>query len=117
MDKVFVNGLKVNCIVGINPEERVKPQDLLIDLTLQYPSLIEAGTSGDLAHSADYAVLSAQVKEFVLHRQAELLETLGSELCDLILKEFHPAAVTVRLTKTQAVPDTLGTGIEISKKA
>ena len=101
MDKVFVQGLKVMCIVGILPKERITPQPLIIDLGL----------------SIDYHALSLRVTEYVIRRKAPLLEELGVELCDLILKEFHPQRVSVRLVKPQAVENALGAGIEISKTA
>lgn len=117
MHKVFVKGLKVNCIIGIYPEERVKEQELVIDLELDCPSLEQAGREKRLELSVDYAALSARVKEYVIARKAELLEELAAGLYDLIEQEFHTPAVTIRLTKTEAVPGTAGTGIEFCKKA
>ncbi len=116
MDKVFVQGLKVMCIVGILPKERITPQPLIIDLVLEH-DLKEAGVKHDLGLSIDYHALSLRVTEYVIRRKAPLLEELGVELCDLILKEFHPQRVSVRLVKPQAVENALGAGIEISKTA
>ena len=47
---------------------------------------------------------------------ARLLEELGVELCDLILKEYQPNQVTVTLNKPKAVADTTAVGVQISKK-
>ncbi len=113
MDKVFVKGLKTSCIIGILPQERVKEQELTVDLTLGL-DLKEAGKTGDLTKSVDYAALSARVLDYVKKRKAELLEELGVELCTLILNEFKPQSVTVRLGKPQAVSSAETAGIEIT---
>lgn len=114
MDTVFVEGLKVDCIIGILPFERENVQPLIVSLNLK-TDLKEAGRTGDLSLSIDYAALSLRVKEYVIARKAQLLEELGVELCDLILKEFKPQQVTVRLSKPQAVADAQSVGVEISK--
>ncbi|MGN0902243.1 MAG: dihydroneopterin aldolase [Succinivibrio sp.] len=115
MDRVFVKNLKVDCVIGILPEERVKTQPLLVSLDL-YLDLKEAGYTGDLTKSADYALLSAKVKEYIIERRAELLEELGVELCDLILKEFNVEKVVITLNKPMAVPGAEASGIQISKQ-
>ncbi|MBU3827454.1 MAG: dihydroneopterin aldolase [Candidatus Anaerobiospirillum merdipullorum] len=114
--QIFIHGLKVNCIIGIYPHERVNAQELIIDVSLQCPTLEQAGRQGDLSLSLDYAAIAQDISNFVVKRQARLLEELAVELADLILARYPAAlAVTLRLTKTQAVPHTVGTGIEFCK--
>ena len=57
MDKIFVDNLKLECIVGILPFEREKTQPLFVSLELETP-LEEAGRTGALEKSIDYALLS-----------------------------------------------------------
>ena len=115
MDKIFVKGLKVSCIIGILDYERVQEQPLIVDLELE-KDLKEAGTTGNLDKSIDYAHLSNRVKTYIIERKARLLEELRVELCDLILKEYQPNKVTVTLNKPKAVADTTAVGVQISKK-
>lgn len=115
MDKVFIENLRIECIVGILPEERVHEQPLLCSVSLEYPSLKEAGRQADLSLSADYSALSKRIVSYVKERRAGLLEELGTELCDLIVKEYAPASVAVRLSKPQALADAGAAGIEISR--
>lgn len=114
MDKIFIEGLKVPCIIGILPQERELEQPLLIDITLE-TSLQVAGVTHDLKQSIDYAALSAEVYAYVRARKAELLEELGVELCEMILSRFRPQRVTVRLGKPQALQHADLAGIEISR--
>lgn len=114
MDTIFINALKVNCIIGILPNERVQEQELIVDIKMEH-SLKEAVESGDLSLSINYAQVATFVEDFIKERKALLLETLAHELCALILKNFKPKQVTLRLTKTQAVAHTAGVGIEITR--
>ena len=115
MDKIFVNDLKVECIVGILPFEREKTQPLLVSMELE-TSLEEAGRTGALDKSIDYALLSERVKSYIVERKAGLLEELAVELCDLIEKELKPESVKIRLNKPNAVADAKSVGIEIFRK-
>ena len=115
MDKIFVNDLRIECIVGILPAEREHSQPLLVSIELE-ASLEEAGRTGSLEKSIDYALLSERVKSYVVDRKAGLLEELAVELCDLIEKEFKPVSVKIRLNKPEAVAFAQGVGIEIFRK-
>ncbi len=116
MDKIFVKGLKIDCIIGILPHERVNLQPLILDITLEH-DLKDAAQKHDLSFSIDYALLSKRVEDYVIARKAPLLEELGYELCALIIKEFKPHKVTIRLTKPLAVKASVGAGIEVSQTA
>lgn len=37
MDKIFIRGLKVRCIVGILPREREEEQELVLDIVMSHP--------------------------------------------------------------------------------
>ncbi|MCB0228486.1 MAG: dihydroneopterin aldolase, partial [Anaerolineae bacterium] len=43
-DQIQIHDLLLRCIVGINPEERVKKQDVIVNLTL-YADMRQAGHS------------------------------------------------------------------------
>ncbi len=114
MDKIFINKLRIDCIVGITPPERIHLQPLFADIIME-KDLKSSGYRKDLSLSIDYAEVCRRVTSYVLSSKAELLEELGVGICDLILKEFKPVKVTVRLSKTEILPQTGAVGIEISK--
>ncbi len=113
MDKIFINGLEVVCIVGILPEERVTPQKLIIDVSADC-DLKVAGHSGDLRDSVDYAALAELIRNHVVRRRARLLEELGVELLQLILKCDQVMAAEIRITKPAAIPGAAGAGVVMS---
>ena len=106
----------VNAIIGILPHERQYAQPLRLDITLEH-SITECAQSGNLQASIDYAAVCTRVSSFVQERKAELIETLAEDICHLILQEFKPSSVTLRIVKTQAVLNTQGVGVEITRTA
>ena len=114
MDKIFFFFLRVDCIIGILESERVKTQPLLVSMELE-KDLKECAKTGDLDKSINYAALSERVKSYIIQRKALLLEELAEELCKLILKEFKPESVTIRLNKPEAVADAMATGVQITR--
>ncbi len=84
MDKILIQGLKIDAIIGILPHEREFEQPLILDITLQHP-LQKCATTGDLNLSINYAQVCAQVTAFVKERKAQLIETLAEDICRFIL--------------------------------
>lgn len=117
MNKVFISGLRFDCIIGILPQERVQAQEIVIDVEADCPGLEQAGREHNLDCSLDYAALTEVIRDYVTARRAGLLEELAAELADLIMEKFHTPRVWLRLAKTQAVPGTAAVGIEFCKKA
>lgn len=113
-DYIFINNLKVDCIIGILPHERENIQPLQISIELEC-DLKKAGYSGNLEDSINYADLANRVKDYTVQRKARLVEELGVELCDLILQEFKPKKVCITLNKPLAVDNCDGVGIKITK--
>lgn len=114
MDKILIQGLKIDAIIGILPHEREYEQPLILDITLLHP-LQECARSNDLSLSINYAEVCTQVTAFVKERKAELIETLAEEICQFILDNFHPKSVTLKILKTHAVLNTQGVGVEITR--
>lgn len=114
MDKILIQGLTINAIIGILPHEREYPQPLVLDITLEHPITYSAQTE-DLSLSINYAQVCSEVTAFVVARKARLIETLAEEICQFILDKFKPRAVTLKILKTHAVVNTAGVGVEITR--
>lgn len=115
MDKVFINGLTLNCVIGILPYEREHPQLLIIDAAMGC-DITEAAKTGDVTRTINYAAVAEFIENYCKERKAGLLEELGEELCSRILSKFGAKYVAMRLTKPEAVGSaTGGVGIEIAR--
>lgn len=112
-DKLCINGLAVDCRIGVTEAERAKPQTVWIDLTVPI-NASKASAHDDVREAVDYARLVDVVTRQVLHRPHHLLETLAEEIATVILQEFHTPEVTVRATK-RALPTIESASVEVTR--
>lgn len=84
MDWIELDGFRVDCVVGVLPDERrrTQPVDVQVRLGLD---LDAAGDAEDLTRSVDYAEVRDQVRTLAWHGQWRLLETLALAICRLLL--------------------------------
>lgn len=114
-DRIVIEGLEIDCIVGVLPRERDETQPLRIDLTI-HRDLATAGRSGRIADTCDYARIVDEVAALVRFRRYRLLENAAEELAAMILG-VHPGneTVEIRLTKPQAIAAARTAGVEIRR--
>ena len=112
-DKIFLRDLRVDCIIGILPFERVKEQPLIVNLTLSL-DLEPCIRDNCLSLSVDYAKLANDVTCFIKNEKEELLEVLAKKICNLIFKEYSAVTqVLVNLAKPEAIDNCSLAGVEI----
>jgi len=83
-------------LIGTNPEERVRPQEIILDLFLDC-DLSRAAESDDLADTPDYFTLEALVAELAERSRFHLLEALAGAILDAVLA-FSPLISDCRIT-------------------
>ncbi len=81
-DRIEIHDLLLRCIVGINPEERVKKQDVIINLTL-YGDLRTAGASDDIVDAINYKTLTKRVIDHVEESDYFLVEKLAHTIAQI----------------------------------
>ena len=113
-DKVLVKDLLVRGIVGINPEERVKKQDILINLAL-FTDVGRAAVSDDIEDAVNYKSITKRVIQHVEESSDFLVEKLVSDIARIILAEFPVQRVMVRVEKPGALRFAKSVGIEIER--
>jgi dihydroneopterin aldolase / 2-amino-4-hydroxy-6-hydroxymethyldihydropteridine diphosphokinase len=102
LDKMYVKDLEVYAYHGVNPEEKAMGQRFLISLEL-FLSLREAGKSGDLNKTVNYAELCHSVEAVFTEKKQDLIETCAEELAQYILLKYEPVQrVKVLLKKPWA---------------
>ncbi|MFP4561932.1 MAG: dihydroneopterin aldolase [Spirochaetia bacterium] len=102
MDTIIIRGLKCSCLVGVNPEERTRRQDILIDLELSL-DLSAASHSDDLEDTVDYHALAERVRGTAEESGFFLIERLAGEIAEVCLKTPPVTAVTVTVRKPEAL--------------
>jgi len=115
-DKVLINNLTVDAILGILPNERVQTQQVVINLTI-FTDTQPAAKSQNIADTLNYAELASQAAQLTIEGEYLLIESLVEDLAALTLDHPTAKAVTVRVEKPQAVRDARSVGVEIYRQS
>jgi len=116
-DRILVQGLEFETIIGILPGERETPQPLRVDLVLEVDSFRQAVVSEHIDQTVDYAAVSRRVIEIAREGRFQLVETLAERCCQALLDEFPVRRVTLRAIKPHALAEAAGVGVEITREA
>ncbi|MBE2201272.1 MAG: dihydroneopterin aldolase [Anaerolinea sp.] len=115
MDKIIIKDLLMRGIIGINPDERVKRQDILVNIVL-YADISRAAATDDIEYAVNYKTISKQVIDRVEEGSDFLVEKLVTDLARMILTEYPDVQkVQVRVEKPGALRFAQSVGIEIER--
>ncbi|MDT8306034.1 MAG: dihydroneopterin aldolase [Anaerolineae bacterium] len=115
MDRIFIKDLLVRGILGINPEEREKLQDILINVAL-YADISRAAETDAIDDAVNYKSISKRIIDHVEASSDFLVEKLVTDLARIILCENENVArVQVRVEKPGALRFARSVGIEIDR--
>jgi dihydroneopterin aldolase len=113
-DKVFIEALEVEALIGIYDWERRIRQPLSFDIEMAFDNRKPAA-SDDIADTLDYKAVSKRVVEFVSQSSFGLVETLAERCAELILAEFGVRHVRLKLSKPGAVRGARAVGVIIER--
>ena len=102
LDKIYIHDLHCRCIVGINPDERVNKQDVIINLVLE-ADLRAAAESDSIDDTVDYKRVKLAVVDLVEQSSYLLVERLADRIAAVCLAEPRVQAVEVTLDKPGAL--------------
>ena len=115
MDKIFIKNLLLRGILGINPEERINKQDILVNVTL-FTDICPAASSDNAENAVNYKSVKNTVISQVEQSSDYLIETLVTSIAKLLLTEFTAVQrVIVRVEKPGALRFAESVGIEIDR--
>jgi FolB domain-containing protein len=114
-DKVRIVDLAATGIIGIKPDERVTPQEILVNATL-WVDTARAAASDDISDAANYRTIAKALIAHVERGEPMLVERLVQELADLIFA-IEPLAdeVEVSVEKPGALRHARSVGITIHR--
>ena len=114
MDQVLINNLLARGILGVNPDEREKPQDILINIVI-FTDVSRAGVTDDLADCVNYRTIAKKVQKHAETAARFTVEALASDIARLCLEEPGVQRVRVRVEKPHAVRFAQSVGVEIER--
>lgn len=116
MDKVFIEGLTIDALIGIYDWERRIRQDLVFDLEMGFDNRRPAA-SDDIAHTLNYKAVSKRLEQFVRESEFGLVETLAERCAQIVLDEFDVKWLRLKLSKPGAVRGARAVGVSIERSA
>ncbi|WP_227429567.1 dihydroneopterin aldolase [Psychrobacter sp. I-STPA6b] len=114
-DTVFIEGLKVETVIGVLEWERHITQPLFIDLTMAV-DMNRAAYSDDVADTVSYKSVCDDVTLWCQQEQAGLLERLAVMIAEKLLTQYPISQVTVKIAKPTAITEAKSVGVQITRR-
>ena len=115
-DRVFIEDLRIQTVIGIFDWEREITQTVSLDLQMAF-DITAAGKSDDIADTLDYKAVSKRLIQFVESSEFQLVEALAEQCANIILTEFPVQWLQLKLSKPGAVRDSSAVGVIIERSA
>ena len=100
--KLRLNGLAIDCIIGERPDERVREQELRVDVELEIPD--RAAETDELGDTVDYAALADRIRAALVAAKCKMIERAAKVVYDVCRTEAKVLSAAVTVTKAGAVP-------------
>jgi dihydroneopterin aldolase len=97
---------------GCTEAERELGQRLSLDVELELP-LEESAAADDLSCTIDYVKVTDTVVQTGCRLRPALLETLAERLAQVVIEQFHPQRVTIRLRKVSPPVEAIAGAFEV----
>lgn len=114
MDRVFIEDLRIETIIGIYDWERTTRQTIALDVEMAFDNTRPAATDR-IDDTLDYKAVSKRLIAFVEAAHYELVETLAEECARIVREEFGVAWLRLRLAKPGAVRGSKAVGVVIER--
>ncbi|WP_426414711.1 dihydroneopterin aldolase [Aestuariirhabdus sp. LZHN29] len=102
MDRVSIEGLAVDAVIGVYEWEQQQTQPLVLDLWLE-TDFTPAFASDALDDALNYAAIAEQIRGFCEASRYQLLEALAGGVLQLLLDHYPASKVGVRIRKPKAI--------------
>ena len=114
LDRVFIEGLEIEALIGIYDWERRIRQPLLFDVEMAFDNRKPAASDA-IEDTLNYKDVSKRLVDFVSQSDFGLVETLAERCAALILDEFGVRHVRLKLSKPGAVRGARAVGVIIER--
>ncbi|MBF0123014.1 MAG: dihydroneopterin aldolase [Candidatus Omnitrophica bacterium] len=103
----------VQAIIGTRPEERLHPQDVILNISFIYDASLASQTDA-LGHAVDYGALHDRIVREVAVTQFLLLERLADFILGLIIEDTRIVEATIVIDKPRVFTDVRSIAVEMS---
>lgn len=114
MDRVFIEDLRIETVIGIYDWERKIRQVVALDLEMAFDNRKPAA-SDKIEDTLDYKSVAKRLIGFVESSHFELVETLAERCAQIVREEFGVAWLRLKLAKPGAVTGSKAVGVVIER--
>ncbi|KAL9647652.1 hypothetical protein ABK040_015142 [Willaertia magna] len=115
---VGVKSILINCIIGVNPEEQINPQDIIVDTSIEY-DITKAALSDNIEDAISYVDLRDIATQLATTRKYKLLETFAVEFINQVEEKYKPLGVKscyIKIKKPQVMKTTKYPFVELKRE-
>lgn len=113
-ERIYIRDLRVSCIIGINPRERVEPQDVVINICMAC-DLAAACASDAIGDTVNYKTLKDELVAFCSQSSFFLIERLADAIATRCLADARVRQVTVCVDKPAALTGARSVAVEVER--
>ncbi len=113
MALIYINDLKIRALIGTHAWERDNPQDVIVNMVIEYDST-QAQKSDKIKDALDYEALVKKITQAVERSHCFLLEKLAQDVLMVLKRDKRITGACVRLDKPQAIAQARSVGLELS---
>jgi dihydroneopterin aldolase len=114
MDRVFIEDLEVETVVGIYDWEREIRQKVVLNIEMA-ADIERAARTDAIDDTLNYKAVAKRLSAFVGGSSFHLVETLAERCAEIVLDEFGVEWLTLRLDKPGAVTGSKSVGVMIER--
>lgn len=114
-DRVFIEDLRIETVIGIYDWEREIRQTVSIDMEMAF-DIRKAGQSDAIEDTLNYKEVAKRLINYVQSAEFQLVETLAERCAEIILTEFNISWLRIKLSKPGAVRGSAAVGVIIERK-
>lgn len=115
-DRVFIENLTIETVIGIFDWERDIKQAVSLDLEMDY-DIRPAAATDQIVDTLDYKAVAKRLIRFVEQSEFQLVETLAERCAEIVLAEFPVRRLKLKLSKPGAVRGSSAVGVIIERSS
>ena len=112
-DKIYIEGLRVDTVIGIWDWERQIKQRIIIDI--EFSADAQRITQDNIDETVNYRDVAKKIKKCCEEKHFQLVETMAEQVVKILILDFNVEWATVRVTKPGALSDALNVGITVER--
>lgn len=113
-DQIEIRDLMLRTIIGINEEERINRQDVLINIEL-HADLRDAGRTDSIDDAVNYRTITKRIIRMVEESSFQLVESMAHEIARICLSDSRVNRAIVRVEKPGALRFARSVGVCVNR--